>query len=93
VANVCFAQVVGIIHHFLLQDTKHGFSWFHDTAFATKNCALCAKERIAILKQSKSNPQHLVNSNNCRQRARSHGHAKQTSPNADESINDERASH
>jgi len=26
-------------------------------AFATKNCALCAKERIAILKQPKSNPQ------------------------------------
>jgi len=24
--------------------------------FATKNCALCAKERLAILKQSRSNP-------------------------------------
>jgi len=25
--------------------------------FATKNCALCAKERLEILKQSRSNPQ------------------------------------
>jgi len=32
--------------------------------FATKNCALCAKERLEILKQSRSNPQLLVNSNN-----------------------------
>jgi len=32
-------------------------------AFATTNCALCAKERIAILKQSRSNRQLLVNSN------------------------------
>ena len=30
--------------------------------FATKNCALCAKERTAILKQSKLNPQLLINS-------------------------------
>jgi len=67
--------------------------------FATKNCALHAKERIAILKQSRSNPQLLVNSigNNkingtCGHRLRFHRCAKQTAPSADESINDERAS-
>jgi len=65
--------------------------------FATKNCALCAKERLEILKQSRSNPQLLVNSNNeicgaCRHRPRFHRCAKQTTPSADESINDERAS-
>jgi len=32
--------------------------------FATPNCTLCAKERIEILKQSKSNPQLFINSNN-----------------------------
>jgi len=32
--------------------------------FATKNCALCANERIAIPKQSRSNPQLFINSNN-----------------------------
>jgi len=63
--------------------------------FATKNCALCAKERTAILKQSKLNPQLLVNSNNeiygaCRHRPKFHRHGKQTTPSTDESINDER---
>jgi len=65
--------------------------------FAAKNCALCAKERFAILEQSRSNPQLLVNSNNeisgaCGHRPRFRGHAKQTTPSTDESINDERAS-
>jgi len=65
--------------------------------FATKKCALCAKERIAILKQSRSNPHLLINSNNeiygaCRYRPHFHRYAKQTTPNTDESINDERAS-
>jgi len=65
--------------------------------FATKNCALCAKERLAILKQSRSNPQLLINSNNkicgaCRHRPRFHRHAKQTTPSTDESINDEEVS-
>jgi len=65
--------------------------------FATKNSALCAKERIAILKQSRSNPQLLINSKNkinraCGHRPRFHRHAKQTTPSADGSINDERAS-
>ena len=32
--------------------------------FATKKCALCAKERTAIMKQHKLNPQLLINSNN-----------------------------
>jgi len=63
--------------------------------FAAKNRALCAKERIAVLRQSRSNPQLLINSDNkiygaCRQRphfiAR---HAKQTTPSTDESTNDE----
>jgi len=48
-------------------------------------------------KQSRSNPQLLVNSNNeiysaCRHRSHSHRHAKQTTPSTDESINDKRAS-
>jgi len=50
-----------------------------------KNCALCAKERNAILKQSRSNPQLLVNSNNkicgvCRHTRWFHRCAKQTIP-------------
>jgi len=65
--------------------------------FATKNCPLCAKERIANLKQSRSNPQFLINSNNemcgpCRRRPRFHMHVKQTTPSACEPINDERVS-
>jgi len=65
--------------------------------FATKNCALCAKERLEILKQSRSNPQLFINSNNeiygaCRDRPRFHRHVKQITPSTDESINDERAS-
>jgi len=66
--------------------------------FATKNCALCAKERIALLKQSRSNPQLLINSNNeidraCGHTPRFYGHnVKQTTPSTDESINDERVS-
>jgi len=64
--------------------------------FAAKNCALCAKERLAILKQSRSNPQLIINSNNeiygaCRHRPRFHRCVKQTTPSTDESINDERA--
>jgi len=64
---------------------------------ATKNCALCAEERIAILKQSRSNLQLLINSNNeiygvCRHKPRFHKHAKQITPSTDESINDERTS-
>jgi len=58
---------------------------------------MCAKERIAILKQFKSNPQLLIDSDNemcdaCRHRPHFHRHAKQTTPSTDESINDERAS-
>ena len=58
--------------------------------FATKNCVMCAKERIAILKQSRSNPQLLVNSNNeissgCRHMPGFHRCAKQTTPSTDES--------
>jgi len=61
---------------------------------ATKNCALCAKERIAVLKQSRSNAQFLINSNNgaCRHRPHFHMYVKQTTPGTDESIHDERAS-
>jgi len=65
--------------------------------FATKNCALCAKEGIAILKQLMSNPQLLINSDNeiCGafgHRPRFHAHVKQTTPINDESIHEERAS-
>mgnify|MGYP001787478984 FL=1 len=63
--------------------------------FATKNCALCAKERVAILKQHKSNPQLLINSNNeiygaCRHHPKFHRYVKQTPSSTDESTNDER---
>jgi len=52
-------------------------------ATSTKNCALFAEERTAILKQSRSNPQLLVNSNNeiysaCKHRPHSHGNVQQT---------------
>jgi len=65
--------------------------------FATKNCAPCAKEKIAILEQSRSNPQLLVDFNNemcsaCGHRPRFQRHANQTTSSTDESINDERAS-
>jgi len=65
--------------------------------FATKNCAMCAKERIAILKQSRSNAQLPINANNeicgvCGHRPCFHRHANQTTPNTDESINDKRVS-
>jgi len=60
--------------------------------FATKNCAMCAKERIAILKQSRSNPQLFINSDNenygaCGHRSRFDRHVKQT-PSTDESSNE-----
>jgi len=65
--------------------------------FATKNCVMCAKERIAVLKQSRSNPQLLINSNNtiygaCGHRPCFHRCVKQTTPSTDESINEERVS-
>jgi len=61
-----------------------------------KNCTMCAKERIAIIEQSRSNPQLCVNSNNkicdaCRHRPQFFRCAEQTSPITDESIDDERA--
>jgi len=54
-------------------------------------------KRNAILKQSRSNPQLLLNSNNeiydaCGHRPRFHRHVKQMTPSTDDSINDERAS-
>jgi len=56
-----------------------------------------ARVRLAILKQSRSNQQLLINSNNeiygaCRHRPCFHRYVKQTTPSTDESINDERAS-
>ena len=65
--------------------------------FATKNCAMCDKETIAILKQSRSNPQFHINFNNeicgaCRHKPHFHRHAKQTPPNTEESINDKTVS-
>jgi len=64
---------------------------------ATKNCALHVKERIAILKQSRCNPQLLVNSNNeicgaCGHGPCFHRCAKHTSRIIDESMNDKRVS-
>mgnify|MGYP007080221088 CR=1 FL=1 len=64
--------------------------------FASKNCALWPKERIAILKQSRSNKQLLVTSNNemcvwTQTTFPQASAAKQTTPSTDESINDKRA--
>ena len=65
--------------------------------FTCKNCAMCAKERIAIL--NNPDPTHNFLSTllwhqiygACRHRPRFHVCAKQTTPNTDESINDKRA--
>jgi len=62
-------------------------------------CALCAKERTTILKQSRSNPQLFINSDNemcdaCKHRPpfQTSMHVKQTTPDTDEPINDKWAS-
>ena len=77
----------------------HLARWRHGVVkkIAAKNCPLCAKARTAILKQSRSNPHLLINSNNeihnvCRHRTRFHRYAKQATPSTDEIINEERAS-
>jgi hypothetical protein len=62
--------------------------------FGTPNCALCNKERIEILKQSKRDPKSLINSCNeiygaCRHHPKFHRY-KSRSPSTDESIKDER---
>ena len=62
--------------------------------FGTSNCALCNKERIEILKQSKKDPKSLINSCNeiygaCRHHPKFHRY-KSRSPSTDESIEDER---
>jgi len=66
--------------------------------FATKNCALCAKERLAILKQSRSNPQLLIKSNNeacgaCRHRPCFRRHAKQPPALMSQSMTKDPAQH
>ena len=62
--------------------------------FGTPNCALCNKERLAILKQSRKNPNSLINSCNeidgaCRHKPKFHRYKSRT-PSTDESIKDER---
>jgi GIY-YIG catalytic domain len=62
--------------------------------FGTPNCALCNKERIEILKQSKRDPTSLINSCNeiygaCRHHPKFHRYTHK-SPSTDESIIDER---
>jgi hypothetical protein len=62
--------------------------------FGTPNCALCNRERIEILKQSKKDPNSLINSCNeiygaCRHHPKFHRYISR-SPSTDESIEDER---
>jgi GIY-YIG catalytic domain len=62
--------------------------------FGTPNCALCNKERLAILKQSRKNPDSLINSCNeiygaCRHNPKFHRYKSRT-PSTDESNRDER---
>jgi GIY-YIG catalytic domain len=62
--------------------------------FGTTNCALCNKERIEILKQSKKDPKILINSCNeiygaCRHKPRFHRYKSRT-PSTDESLIDEK---
>mgnify|MGYP007080228663 CR=1 FL=1 len=58
--------------------------------FTAKNCAMCANGRITILKQSRSNPQLLLKSddticNACRHRPHFQGHVKHNISSADKS--------
>jgi GIY-YIG catalytic domain len=62
--------------------------------FGTPNCALCNKERIEILKQSKKDSNSLINSCNeiygaCRHKPKFHRYVSRT-PSTDESNEDER---
>jgi hypothetical protein len=62
--------------------------------FGTPNCALCNKERLEILKQSRKNPKSLINSCNeiygaCRHNPKFHRYDSRT-PSTDESRIDER---
>jgi hypothetical protein len=62
--------------------------------FGTPNCALCNKERLEILKQSRKNPESLINSCNeiygaCRHNPKFHRYLSRI-PSTDESNEDER---
>ena len=62
--------------------------------FGTPNCALCNKERLEILKQSRKDPNSLINSCNeiygaCRHNSKFHRYISRT-PSTDESNKDER---
>ena len=62
--------------------------------FGSRNCALCARERLEILKQSRKDPNSIINSCNeiygaCRHNPKFHRYEKQT-PSTDESLEDER---
>jgi hypothetical protein len=62
--------------------------------FGTPNCALCNKERLEILKQSRKDPNSLINSCNeiygaCRHNSKFHRY-KSRPPSTDESNIDER---
>jgi hypothetical protein len=65
--------------------------------FGTKACKLCAREKLAILKTSRKNPDKLINKNfeiygACRHNPKFHrfGQLHNIAPNTDESIKDER---
>lgn len=63
--------------------------------FATRNCTLCARERLEILKQSRKDPHSLINSCNeiygaCRHNPKFHRYDKHNNPSTDESIEDEK---
>jgi hypothetical protein len=62
--------------------------------FGTPNCALCNRERLEILKQSKKDSKSLINSCNeiygaCRHNPKFHRYESRT-PSTDESTKDER---
>ena len=65
--------------------------------FGTRNCGLCSRERIEILKQSRKNPDILINSYNeiygaCRHNPKFHRFEEHPT-STDESPEDERVPH
>ena len=72
-------------------------AWITNFGFKTPNCSLCTKERIAILRASKENPNTLINSSTeifgaCRHKSKFHRFIRKDSP-ALMSQQDERVQH
>ena len=65
--------------------------------FGTRNCALCSRERVEILKHCRKNPQSIINSCNeiygaCRHNSKFHRYAKAETPSTDEAHNETKES-